>query len=110
MSTQQRILDFITSYQQSKGYSPTFREIGEGVGLKSSSSASGHLDRLEKKGLVRRLHRSGGSIEIMRKAEESQLAIKMRCRVSVQVQEVLDDGTFKIITIGGNRYELDSMG
>ena len=50
---QQDILDFIKSEVKNKGYPPSVREIGEAVGLASSSTVHGHLARLESKGLIR---------------------------------------------------------
>ena len=52
--TQQRILEFIESEVASKGYPPSVREIGDAVGLKSTSTVHGHLRRLEARGLLRR--------------------------------------------------------
>ena len=51
---QQRILDYIRSVIQTRGYPPSVREIGAAVGLKSTSTVHGHLQRLEKKGLIHR--------------------------------------------------------
>lgn len=51
---QQRILDFIKNEIQSKGYPPSVREIANAVGLKSTSTVHGHLQRLEKRGLLHR--------------------------------------------------------
>ena len=53
-STQEMILAYIQSEIQSRGYAPSVREIGEAVGLKSTSTVHGHLTRLEKKGLLHR--------------------------------------------------------
>ncbi len=53
-SRQQAILNFIKNEVKDKGYPPSVREIGEAVGLASSSTVHGHLERLEKKGLIRR--------------------------------------------------------
>lgn len=52
--TQQRILAFIEQEIASKGYPPSVREIGDAVGLKSTSTVHGHLRRLEARGLLRR--------------------------------------------------------
>lgn len=52
--TQQMILDYIVEQTKVKGYPPSVREIGEAVGLKSTSTVHGHLQRLEKKGLLHR--------------------------------------------------------
>lgn len=52
--TQERILAYIQSEIKARGYAPSVREIGEAVGLKSTSTVHGHLTRLEKKGLLHR--------------------------------------------------------
>ncbi len=62
---QQQILDFIKSEVRAKGYPPSVREIGEAVGLASSSTVHGHLDRLEKRGLIRRDKTKPRAIEIL---------------------------------------------
>ncbi|WP_091294052.1 transcriptional repressor LexA [Amycolatopsis xylanica] len=51
---QQKILVTIRDWVVRHGYSPSSREIGEAVGLKSSSSVSKHLAALEDKGFLRR--------------------------------------------------------
>ena len=62
---QQDILDFIKSEVRQKGYPPSVREIGEAVGLASSSTVHGHLARLESKGLIRRDPTKPRAIEIL---------------------------------------------
>jgi repressor LexA len=49
---QQRILSFISVTVRDRGYPPTVREIGEAVGLTSSSSVHAQLANLERKGLL----------------------------------------------------------
>ncbi|AXB42783.1 transcriptional repressor LexA [Amycolatopsis albispora] len=51
---QQRILVTIQDWVNRHGYSPSTREIGDAVGLRSSSSVSKHLAALEDKGFLRR--------------------------------------------------------
>ena len=51
---QSRILAYIEQEIKTRGYAPSVREIGEAVGLKSTSTVHGHLMRLEKKGLLHR--------------------------------------------------------
>ena len=53
-STQEKVLSYIQSMIETRGYAPSVREIGEAVGLSSTSTVHGHLKRLEKKGLLRR--------------------------------------------------------
>ena len=52
--TQGKILAYIEEEIRVRGYAPSVREIGEAVGLKSTSTVHGHLQRLEKKGLLHR--------------------------------------------------------
>lgn len=51
---QQQILDFIRSEIHRRGYPPSVREIGEFVGLSSSSTVHSHLSALEAKGYIKR--------------------------------------------------------
>jgi repressor LexA len=53
-SRQARILEFIKRTVEQRGYPPTVREIGEAVGLTSSSSVHAQLSTLERRGLLRR--------------------------------------------------------
>ena len=59
------ILAFIKEEVSQKGYPPSVREIGEAVGLASSSTVHGHLARLEKKGLIRRDPTKPRAIEVL---------------------------------------------
>jgi repressor LexA len=51
---QARILEVIRDFTEERGYPPSVREIGERVGLSSSSTVQSHLKTLEKRGLVHR--------------------------------------------------------
>jgi repressor LexA len=51
---QRRILDFIAETVRTRGYPPTVREIGEAVGLTSSSSVHAQLATLERRGHLRK--------------------------------------------------------
>lgn len=62
---QSRILEFIRSEVNSKGYPPSVREICQAVGLKSTSTVHGHLRRLEKKGYIRRDSTKPRAIELL---------------------------------------------
>ncbi|WP_091065438.1 transcriptional repressor LexA [Paenibacillus sp. NFR01] len=67
------ILEFIRNEVRSKGYPPSVREIGEAVGLASSSTVHGHLDRLEKKGLIRRDPTKPRAIELLGQEESENV-------------------------------------
>ena len=51
---QKAILDYIREKIRVNGYPPSVREIGEAVGLKSSSTVHAHLVKLEEKGYIRK--------------------------------------------------------
>lgn len=68
---QKSILNFIQQCVQKKGYPPSVREIGEAVGLASSSTVHGHLSRLEQKGYIRRDPTKPRAIEILKQGSSS---------------------------------------
>ena len=51
---QRRILEVIREFTTEVGYPPSVREIGERVGLSSSSTIHSHLKTLERRGLISR--------------------------------------------------------
>ena len=48
----QLIMDYVNEFIQENGYSPSVREIGAAVGLRSTASVSYHLQALQDKGLL----------------------------------------------------------
>ncbi|MFD1412720.1 transcriptional repressor LexA [Oceanobacillus jeddahense] len=68
---QQMIFDFIKDQVEQKGYPPSVREIAVAVGLASSSTVHGHLERLENKGYIRRDPTKPRAIEIIYGNENS---------------------------------------
>jgi repressor LexA len=61
---QQRILDYIRTTVRERGYPPTVREIGEAVGLTSSSSVHAQLENLRRKGRLRKDASKPRAIEV----------------------------------------------
>ena len=51
---QSKILDYIRYVTKVRNYPPSVREIGEAVGLSSSSTVHNHLNQLERRGLIKR--------------------------------------------------------
>ncbi len=58
------ILEFIARQIQERGYPPTVREIGEAVGLTSSSTVHTHLTTLQRQGYLRRDPTKPRAIEV----------------------------------------------
>jgi repressor LexA len=62
---QRQILRFIGEQQQ-QGWTPSVREIGEAVGLRSSAAVQKQLAVLERKGYIRRLSGQARSIQLLK--------------------------------------------
>ena len=61
---QRQVLLFIDSQVRERGYPPSVREIGEAVGLSSSSTVHAHLAALQEKGFLRRDPTKPRAIEV----------------------------------------------
>ena len=62
---QRRILEVIRDTVEARGYPPSIREMGEAVGLASSSSVSHQLRALEQKGFLRRDPNRPRALEVL---------------------------------------------
>jgi repressor LexA len=71
------ILDFIATQLRDRGYPPSVREIGEAVGLTSSSTVHTHLTTLQRQGYLRRDPTKPRAIEVRYDAN-SGIAIDRR--------------------------------
>jgi len=67
---QQEILNYVYSQTKKKGYPPSVREIGEAVGLKSSSTVHAHLEKLQALGYLRRDPTKPRALEILKQPHE----------------------------------------
>jgi repressor LexA len=67
---QKEILTFIQRYSEAHGYPPSVREIGQALGLTSSSTVHSHLTALERKGYLRRDPSKPRALEILRDERE----------------------------------------
>lgn len=62
---QKQVLDFLVGFINRQGYSPSFEEIGDSLGLSSLATVHKHLDTLEKKGFIRRGYNQSRSVEVV---------------------------------------------
>jgi repressor LexA len=62
---QRQVYDFISDFVQKHSYSPSFEEIGEGMGLSSLATVHKHVSNLEKKGLLTRDYNRSRSIDLL---------------------------------------------
>ncbi|GEP78316.1 transcriptional repressor LexA [Staphylococcus carnosus] len=80
---QSEIYEYIKTVVHTKGYPPSVREIGEAVGLASSSTVHGHLSRLESKGYIRRDPTKPRAIEIV--SDQLEENVEMEGTIHVPV-------------------------
>ena len=69
-SRQQKMLDFIRRFVRERSFPPTIREIGETVGISSTSVVNYNLNALEKKGYIERDKRMSRGLRLVEAARE----------------------------------------
>ena len=65
---QSKILEAIVSYRREKGYNPTMREVGEAVGLSSTSSVSYQLSQLRELGFLSKADAGQRAMDVLKSA------------------------------------------
>ena len=71
----QLIIDYVNEFIQENGYSPSVREIGAAVGLRSTASVSYHLQALQEKGLLQSPGAKGRKRAIVTGVRQGQIPI-----------------------------------
>ena len=77
---ERQLLEFITQFIQRYGYAPTLKEIGTALGMNSPATVHEHIDKLRRKGYVRKLDGTARGIEIvtdMYRSGNSSTAIEL---------------------------------
>ena len=59
------VLDFLTNFTQTNGYSPSYEEIASGLGLNSLATVHKHVTNLQSKGMLQRAHNRSRSIDVL---------------------------------------------
>src|SRR5216684_3912639 len=62
---QKEVIDFLSSFTQKNGYSPSYEEIAHGIGLTSLATVHKHVTNLQNKGLLQRAHNRSRSIDVL---------------------------------------------
>ena len=65
---QSKILEAIVSYRREKGYNPTMREVGEAVGLSSTSSVSYQPSQLRELGFLSKADAGQRAMDVLKSA------------------------------------------
>ena len=104
---QKEVLDFIATFVQRNGYSPSFEEIARGLELKSLATVHKHITNLQNKGLLARAHNRSRSLDVLparsrgRTAEHLPLAGRIAAGQPVEAAETAE--SISLGDILGNR-------
>jgi repressor LexA len=72
---QKQILDYLDSFIEVNGYSPSFEEIADNFGYSSLATVHEHLTNLERKGYLRKDYNKSRSLELV--PAEGTLAVEL---------------------------------
>src|SRR6201988_4376414 len=82
---QRQVYDFISDFVQQNQYSPSFEEIGVGLGLSSLATVHKHISNLEKKGLLNRDYNRSRSIDLLPPKGRMKQAMAVNTGMVLQV-------------------------
>jgi len=89
-----KIMDFLTRFQDEYGYSPSIRQIGDSIGVKSTSLVDYYLDQLQKMDYISRDDRISRSIRVQKPVEEPESVLEQvkqaAAKVGAMVSEMLN--------------------
>jgi repressor LexA len=119
---QKQVLDYLVSFMNKHGYSPSFEEIAHALKLTSLATVHKHLSTLEKKGYVRRGYNQSRSIEITqlvksvpeqviaRRATDLPLLGRIAAGMPVEAIEDRESLSLADFTRGQNNFVLQVKG
>ena len=112
-NSQRRILEFIKKEIELKGYPPSVREICEAVNLKSTSTVHGHLEQLEKRGLIRRDSTKPRAMEVLEnplsKGRSVPLVGRVTAGIPILAEENIEDYIVLLQDLVGSDDELFAL-
>lgn len=65
-----KIMEFLTKFQDANGYSPSIRQIGDSISVKSTSLVDYYLNQLLEMGFIERENRISRSIRVVQPVKE----------------------------------------
>ena len=120
---QKEVLDFLVTFLNKRGYSPSFEEIAHSLKLNSLATVHKHISTLEKKGFIRRGYNQSRSIEVQQLPKQVreqvadrhssvELPVHGRIAAGRPVEAIEDEQTISLgdFSHGGNSYVLQVKG
>lgn len=96
---QRRILEFIRGRVREHGYPPTVREIGEAVGLTSSSSVHAQIANLQRKGLLRKDPAKPRAIEVAGERPGDAVTVPLLGRIAAGAPVLAEEHIEEFLTV-----------
>ena len=119
---QKEVLDFLVSFANKQGYSPSFEEIAKALKLTSLATVHKHISTLERKGFIRRGYNQSRSIEVTQlpksvreqvlERNATELPMAGRIAAGRPLEAVEERETFSLAEFarGGNNFVLQVKG
>ncbi len=119
---QKEVLDFLVSFVNKQGYSPSFEEIAKALRLTSLATVHKHIGTLERKGFIRRGYNQSRSIEVTQlpksvreqviERHSVELPLLGRIAAGRPLEAVEEHETFSLgeFARGGNSFVLQVKG
>lgn len=95
----EKIMHFLADFQVSNGFSPSIRDIGENIGVKSTSLVDYYLNQLEEMGYIKREKHISRSI-CVQKALDSTSSVTQRISQGVSQAGAAINELFTIPVLG----------
>ena len=112
---QREILDYVQSFIESYGYSPSFEEIARYFGYSSLATVHEHLTNLEQKGYLKKNYNKSRSLELVQ--HEGALAVELpllgTVAAGLPIEALEQRETISVpydLLRGGNNYVLRVKG
>jgi repressor LexA len=104
---QKEVIDFLTGFTQKNGYSPSYEEIAQGLGLNSLATVHKHVTNLQNKGLLQRAHNRSRSIDVLAprtsRRTSDRLPLMGRIAAGKPVEAIENAESISLSEIIGNR-------
>ncbi len=82
---QKQVYDFISGFVDRHGYSPSYEEIAEGLGLSSLATVHKHISNLEEKQLLRRDYNRSRSIDLLKPRGRMKQSLAVAAETSMSL-------------------------
>lgn len=87
---QKILLDFIESFYDNQGFSPSYREIAEALGYKSIATVAEHVNNLVTLDLIRKHDGAARSLEVVKAEQKAALSLDRQITVRLKQLDELE--------------------